>query len=61
MPAGGKLVIETENAHVIDDPRTIQEVPPEDYVRVSVSDNGQGIGRVINRMPAMTAPDAKIH
>jgi len=43
MPAGGKLVIETENARVIDDPRTIQEVPPGDYVRVSVSDNGKGM------------------
>ncbi len=43
MPGGGRLVIETENAHVIDDPRTIQEVPPGDYVRVSVSDNGKGM------------------
>ncbi len=43
MPGGGQLVIETENARVIDDPRTIQEVPPGDYVRVSVSDNGKGM------------------
>jgi PAS domain S-box-containing protein len=43
MPQGGRISIETENAHILDDPRTIQEVPPGDYVRVSVSDDGKGM------------------
>jgi two-component system CheB/CheR fusion protein len=43
MPQGGRISIETENARVVEDPRTIQEVPPGDYVRVSVSDNGKGM------------------
>jgi nitrogen-specific signal transduction histidine kinase len=43
MPGGGRIVIETENAHVQEDPRSIQEVPAGDYVRVSVSDNGAGM------------------
>ena len=47
MPNGGRIVIETENALIAEDPRTIQEVPPGDYVRVSVSDNGRGMPREI--------------
>lgn len=43
MPHGGRIVIETENARVLEDPRSIQEVPAGDYVRVSVSDNGAGM------------------
>jgi PAS domain S-box-containing protein len=43
MPQGGRIVIETENARVVENPRTIQEVPAGDYVRVSVSDNGNGM------------------
>jgi two-component system CheB/CheR fusion protein len=43
MPQGGRIVVETENARVVENPRLIQEVPPGDYVRVSVSDNGNGM------------------
>jgi two-component system CheB/CheR fusion protein len=43
MPHGGRISIETENAHIPEDPRMIQEVPAGDYVRVSVSDNGTGM------------------
>lgn len=43
MPQGGRIVIETENARVVEDPRTIQEVPPGEYIRVSVSDDGEGM------------------
>jgi signal transduction histidine kinase len=41
LPLGGRIIVETENAH--EDPRTIQEVPPGNYVRVSASDNGKGM------------------
>jgi nitrogen-specific signal transduction histidine kinase/ActR/RegA family two-component response regulator len=43
MPSGGALVIETDNVRFDDDPRGLQEAPPGDYVRVSVSDNGTGM------------------
>jgi PAS domain S-box-containing protein len=43
MPHGGRIVIETENARILEDPRMIQEVPAGDYVRVSVSDSGKGM------------------
>ena len=49
LTQGGRIVIETENAHILEDPRTIQEVPPGDYVRVSVSDNGKGMSPEICR------------
>ncbi len=43
MPEGGVVTIETEMVHFDDDPRTAQEAPPGDYLRVSVSDNGSGM------------------
>ena len=43
MPDGGILSIETEGVRFDDDPRTAQEAPPGDYLRVSVSDTGVGM------------------
>ncbi len=43
MPGGGQLSIETELVAFEDDPRTAQETPPGDYVRLSVSDTGVGM------------------
>lgn len=43
MPEGGQITIETEGVHFDDDPRTAQEAPPGDYLRVSVSDTGFGM------------------
>jgi PAS domain S-box-containing protein len=43
MPNGGALTIETESVKFDDDPRTNQEAPPGDYLRVSVSDTGAGM------------------
>jgi len=43
MPDGGQITIETEVVQFDDDPRTAQEVPPGEYLRVSVSDNGAGM------------------
>jgi CheY-like chemotaxis protein len=45
MPAGGLLTIETENAE-LDDVYTdaVPELEPGAYVRVTISDNGPGIG-----------------
>lgn len=43
MPDGGQITIETEGVHFDDDPRTAQEAPPGDYLRVSVSDTGSGM------------------
>ncbi len=43
MPEGGSLVIETEALQVREEPRTQDEAPPGDYVRVSVSDTGTGM------------------
>ncbi|WP_119269519.1 PAS domain S-box protein [Taklimakanibacter deserti] len=44
MPKGGKLIVETGNAHV-DEIRTGSniELPRGDYVRISVSDTGMGM------------------
>lgn len=43
MPDGGTIAIETEVVSFDDDPRTAQEAPPGDYLRVSVSDTGAGM------------------
>lgn len=43
MPNGGQIAIETENVCVEDAPQTSQEMPPGNYVRVSVSDTGVGM------------------
>lgn len=43
MPNGGTLVIEAEAVTYEDDLRTPAEVPPGDYIRVSVSDTGVGM------------------
>lgn len=43
MPQGGRIVVATEDAHIGDDPRSIQEAPAGDYVCLSVSDNGSGM------------------
>ena len=43
MPEGGILAIETEGVRFEDDPRTAQEAPPGDYLRVSISDTGVGM------------------
>ena len=42
MPDGGRLVIETSNA-VLDDAQTEGEIPPGDYVAISVADTGAGM------------------
>jgi PAS domain S-box-containing protein len=44
MPDGGRLIIRTENLHV-DRVQAADSggLPPGDYVRISVSDNGQGM------------------
>jgi nitrogen-specific signal transduction histidine kinase/CheY-like chemotaxis protein len=43
MPDGGLLSIETEAVYFDDDPRTAQEAPAGEYLRVSVSDTGAGM------------------
>jgi CheY-like chemotaxis protein len=44
MPKGGRLIIETANAHLDEDYAARHaEVSPGDYVAVSVSDNGTGM------------------
>jgi len=43
MPDGGRLIIRTENLHVDGVQAGSGELPPGDYVRISVSDNGQGM------------------
>jgi two-component system CheB/CheR fusion protein len=43
MPTGGVLTIETEGVRFDDDARTAHEIPPGDYIRMSVSDNGVGM------------------
>jgi PAS domain S-box-containing protein len=43
MPDGGALTIETEGVRFDDDPRTAQDAPPGEYLRVSVSDTGVGM------------------
>lgn len=43
MPDGGVIDIDTEGVRFEDDPRTAQEVPPGDYLCVSISDTGVGM------------------
>jgi two-component system CheB/CheR fusion protein len=43
MPSGGALTIETEAVVFDEDPRTAQEAPRGEYLRVSVSDTGTGM------------------
>ncbi|MCP4025483.1 MAG: response regulator [Sphingomonas sp.] len=43
MPEGGRLTIETCNAHVDDDYAREAEIPPGQYVQISVTDTGTGI------------------
>ena len=44
MPEGGKLTIETHNVHVDDEyARAHVPMPPGDYVRLAVTDSGQGM------------------
>jgi PAS domain S-box-containing protein len=43
MPSGGVLTIETERVRFDEAPRAASEVPPGDYIRVSVSDTGTGM------------------
>lgn len=43
MPDGGSITIETEAVHFDERPRTTQDIPPGDYLRVSVSDTGTGM------------------
>jgi PAS domain S-box-containing protein/hemerythrin-like metal-binding protein len=50
MPTGGKLVIESRNVELSDDPDRPQVMSPgknsaKEYVALSVSDNGEGISR----------------
>ncbi len=44
MPDGGRLIIRTENLHLDRVQAAANgDLPPGDYVRISVSDNGQGM------------------
>ena len=43
MPSGGVITIETEAVTFEEDPRTAQDAPRGDYLRVSVSDTGAGM------------------
>jgi len=43
MPKGGKLTIETANAHVNDEHATHEDVQPGRYTLISVSDTGHGM------------------
>jgi two-component system, chemotaxis family, CheB/CheR fusion protein len=43
MPSGGILTIETEAVTFDEDPRTPQDAPRGDYLRISVSDTGAGM------------------
>jgi len=43
MPSGGTLTIETEAVMFDEEPRTAQDAPRGEYLRVSVSDTGSGM------------------
>ncbi len=43
MPNGGLLTIETERVSFDETPRNSMDIPPGDYIRVSVSDTGTGM------------------
>ena len=43
MPGGGKLTIETGNAHIDDDYARDYEIPSGQYVMIAVSDTGSGM------------------
>jgi len=46
MPQGGKLTIETENISLgKEDVKTLVDILPGDYVRISISDTGTGMDR----------------
>ena len=48
MPDGGRLVVETSNASFAEGDEAISGgVPPGDYVRLSVSDNGHGMSKEV--------------
>ena len=48
MPSGGRLLVEVANAKVSETSRTDDfDVPPGEYVRLSVTDNGTGMDDVI--------------
>lgn len=47
MPGGGKLIIETANASFLEAPGAVSDVPPGDYVTLSVSDTGEGMSREV--------------
>ncbi len=43
MPRGGRLVFETRNVQVAPEPAEAREMPPGDWVLLSVSDSGSGM------------------
>ena len=43
MPKGGLLTVETERLSFDEKPRSANDIPPGDYIRVSVSDTGTGM------------------
>jgi len=45
MPGGGELSLKTENAAMNAAQATLYDIPPSDYVRVTVRDSGQGMDR----------------
>jgi PAS domain S-box-containing protein len=47
MPEGGRLTIETANAHIDDDYARIHAVPAGQYVMVAVSDSGAGMDEAV--------------
>lgn len=49
MPEGGALTIDTEFARFDDAPASRDEVPPGEYVRVSVTDSGTGMTEDVRR------------
>jgi PAS domain S-box-containing protein len=47
MPNGGKIAIETANIVFSETPGSVADVPPGEYVTLSVSDNGDGMSREV--------------